>query len=505
MLNTREGLSDSDDFEKPFRDKLPDLEGMPPQESWEAIQTALDRDRGIDRRWYLLALLLLLVGSGGFIGGYLVSQVRIEAEQLVVIGGDGQFQIPDSKFQKNESGQAPLLEEQDCVEVCEDDVDDADAAPGRNARDRDSRNAGDDDRIMGGDVARISRKRKIDSDAAHDTSFSTESTVAKEEDLFSESPVDDVLDDSVYTKKMTPGNVTTHVTGQGKTKGQMDSDRNDSTVQMLNGPLRPLYAHHDGVSAASAVGVDSVQKMDEITDVPLPGKADSVAKKKKEFESSKWTLQLSVGGSYAFKKLTPSEDLYYVTDLTNKNKFSWSNTGYHIAARVRREIGSKTTLTAGLSWSRWRTYIGYNYYDVVADSMAVQQITANSIEVNTYFMKRGNEISTTVQQVGLSVGVLRKVRVLRRSHTVLLEANLYQKIYATSQSARSGHNVEVRPMHFAIKAGVEKTVDIGAWRFTLTPYIQRYLGSLYTAESVFLFSPLQVGLDVGMLLPLQKK
>jgi hypothetical protein len=201
----------------------------------------------------------------------------------------------------------------------------------------------------------------------------------------------------------------------------------------------------------------------------------------------------------------PAEDLYYVTDLTNKNKFSLSNAGYHLAARVRRQIGAKTTLVAGVSWSRWQTYIGYNYYDVVADSVEVKQVTANSIEVSTYFRTRTNDIRTTVQQVGLSVGVLRQVQLLQRSHAVLLEASLYQKIYASTRSNPAGHTAQVRPMHLAIKAGVERTIDIGNWRFTVTPYVQRYLGSFYTAESVFQFSPLQVGLDVGMLLPLQKK
>jgi len=507
MLNTREGLSDPGDFEKPFRDKLIDLESAPPQESWGAIQTALDHDRGIDRRWYLLVL-LLLVGSGGFIGGYWVS--RVGMEQLVIGVKEGsKFQIPDSKFQK--LGQEQPVGE-DRGEICADDVAGTNADEGVRAK---SVGAGmadcDDDQFIndrsnticaidsGGVLTGVTEKRMASSErlaVGKDVSAGQRPSGAGH-----------FGGDTVYIGTGgAPGYSVILPTSQTESHGHTGTDEgSDSTLQMVDGPMRPFYPRLDGVLGVAVAGVDSVQKENELAAMQPLEQADSLEEKKTAFESSKWTVQLSAGGSYVFKKLTPAEDLYYIADLTNKNEFSWGNSGYHLAARLRREINARTTLMAGVSWSRWQAYIGYNYYDVVADSVAVQQITANSIEVNTYFTKRSNEIHSTVQQVGLSVGVLQKIRVLQRSHTILLEASLYQKIYTATQTGEVGHNASVRSLHFAIKTGVEKTVDIGAWRFTLTPYIQRYLGSLYTADSLFQFSPIQAGLDVGLLLPLQKK
>jgi len=146
--------------------------------------------------------------------------------------------------------------------------------------------------------------------------------------------------------------------------------------------------------------------------------------------------------------------------------------------------------------------MAYNYYEVLADSTIIQQISAKSIEVNTYFSTRSNEIRTTLHQVGLNVGLLRKIRVLRSEHTVLLEAGLYQKIYSSTRSNQPDHQVSVQPTLFSVKAGVEKTVMIGGWQFAVTPYVQRYVGSLYTGESVFRMHPVQFGLDLGILLPL---
>src|SRR5687767_3436157 len=61
------GLSDMNDFEKPFRDALTDLEVTPPEGGWPPIEAALDR-RGFDYRTYgLLLLLLLLIGLGSLV------------------------------------------------------------------------------------------------------------------------------------------------------------------------------------------------------------------------------------------------------------------------------------------------------------------------------------------------------------------------------------------------------------------------------------------------------
>jgi hypothetical protein len=581
MLNTKDGLSDPGDFEKPFRDKLTDLDGVPPSESWDAIQTALDQGRGLDRRWFVL-ILLLLVGSGGFIGGYWVSQRQVEREQASV----GRFQIPDSQSAAVE--QEVLLSRADRIEKCDeragDDYDNGELVAGSHESVNEERIAGlMNDEGMGrtdrdgsgvggardssmalvrdaeaymlrnnpvnrrGDAGIEKRRdrgadrstgkftaeseRRQDHDAGSEAgqiqhadtvnlsgeklpvpeqllvTATTSNGVAHQENgtLMSEADVVQ-KDDPSAPKNTLPADEQRATTDQAKALAHRGADASDSSVQVVHGPMRPPHPQYDdGIPLITAVGADLAKTADEVAQVPTPEAADSVDRKKEDPTPGKWVLQLSVGGNYVFKKLTPAEDLYYVTDLTNKNKFSLSNAGYNLAARVRRQMGAKTTLMAGLSWSRWQTYIGYNYYDVVADSVEVKQVTANSIEVSTYFRTRTNDIRTTVQQVGLSVGVLRQVQVLQRSHAVLLEASLYQKIYTSTRSNPAGHTAQVRPTHLAIRAGVERTIDIGNWRFTLTPYVQRYMGSLYTSESVFQFNPLQVGLDVGMLLPLQKK
>jgi len=521
MLNTREGLSDPDDFEAPFRDKLTDLEGVPPEESWAAIQTALDHNRGIDRRWYLL-LLLLLVGSGGFIGGFWVSQVRQERQVARVNEGGEQIKSQSQdlgvNFRHADGGRTLMAE--DCSEACEPGVERTGAGeetdaksygtdkgfmdistPGSVAEDRTNTasntgvnrrltaqrgvggNHGKDDGIQSAEIGSIVRGAR--SSALPGTASAEENNRRLAAQHHEE---DDGHDAIVASQSKTP----VAVTG------------NDDSTE-VNGPMPYLHPHYGGVNSVSAAGVDSVQSVDELAAAPVAEKTDSTGEMRTEVKSSKWTLQLSAGGNYIFKKLTPSEDLFYITDLTNKNKFSRSNAGYHLAARVRREVGTRTTLVAGVSWSQWQTNIDYKYYDVVADSVEVQQVTSNTLEVKTFFAKHTNEIHTTLQQMGLSVGVLQKVKVLRREHRVLLEANLYQKIYTASHSGEPGHNISVQAMSFAVKAGVEKAVDIGAWHFTLTPYVQHYLSSVYTSESVFQFKPLQVGLDLGVLLPLSKK
>lgn len=482
MLNTKERLSDGSDFEAPFREKLSDLDGVPPENGWPAIEAALDNDR-YDRRWYLLLLLLLLVGTGGFMAGYWVSwQTRaagVTKTHDAVLDDGRMATAGDPVYDGHQfAGDS-------CAEICEEDftgghtsVEEIQAAADASQLARAASGGG----YLPADMTRATGENRP---APHDI-VSAQTEVA--DSVRHMGNASRVPDNPRPKLAITPG----------------DHAR-DTAYEMVNGAALAGNTYVAGPGAIDPWAADSARRAAELAALKGPDPEDSVAAEVGKRTPGRWTLQLTAGGSYVFKKITPSEDLYYLTDLSNKNEFSWHNAGYQVGARLRREVGPRTTLTAGVSWSRWQTSASYRYYDVVADSVVVKQITSSSIEVSTFFGQRSNEVRTTLHQVGLSVGVLQRVRILRHAHTVLLDFNLHQKIYSSTCSGQAGHGVEVYPTRFSVRAGVEKTVDIdGRWRLTLAPYVQRYLGSLYTPGSLFQFDPLQVGLDVGVLIPFRK-
>jgi hypothetical protein len=76
-------------------------------------------------------------------------------------------------------------------------------------------------------------------------------------------------------EKAMQGDERSATTDQAKALGRHGADDSDSSVQVVHGPMRPLYPHYDnGVTAITAVEADSVKKEDDVAQVPLPEAAD---------------------------------------------------------------------------------------------------------------------------------------------------------------------------------------------------------------------------------------
>ncbi|MCD9015545.1 hypothetical protein [Parachryseolinea silvisoli] len=521
------------DFEKPFRDALTDLEVTPPEGGWPPIEAALDR-RGFDYRMYgLLLLLLLLIGLGSLVSYHVathaVGQQRAatvvqhaasskgtlpapsavvhntvevpcdsttsatgasaDTDDHRVLAGDNTGSIPGSNV---EVACTPRV---DAGEVYEYTVRSNDLARQRPVaigatRDHARRRNQDDEPLRHrGGTARAAREQKNDDGqgndegrellARHTNRPGTAIHVAREETV-----------------------------GRGKDAGRGNDTEGDSVTRALNGPPMPFRKRNIPQAELLALtpldGLDRLRAEETKTKVL---KSDSVEEKKRaERARSKWSIQFQAGANYTFKKMDPAKDLYYVTGLNNKNQASWRNTGYQLSVTVRYPLARRTMLTTGISWNMLQEHTDYNYYNIIADSVEVQHIADKSIEVNAYSSVRRNDVTNTLHYLGVQVGVIQQVMFLRHERNILLALHVNRQVAVTNRTLHAGHRFTVNDMRIALRAGLENRVMLSQHHvLTLTPFLEQSFGSVYSEESVYTLRPIQVGLDVGLVLPFYRR
>ncbi|UII30343.1 hypothetical protein LVD17_18795 [Fulvivirga ulvae] len=226
---------------------------------------------------------------------------------------------------------------------------------------------------------------------------------------------------------------------------------------------------------------------------------------KKRNGSSKWHFQPEIGTFYTFKKVNPAKDMIYITGFENENEMSFKNAGYQISLKLRREVLQNTTITTGITWQMINEYSNYNFYNIIADSVEVTQVQDDSFDVITYSNEANNEVHNTVQYAGLSLGVIQRVKFLRREYNLTAGVSLLKSISHKYSENEYRHTFDAKSTLISVRGGLEKVVSLTPyWSFTVTPYVEQTFSSIYT-NSTYRLSPLKIGLDIGLLIPTGRK
>jgi hypothetical protein len=172
--------------------------------------------------------------------------------------------------------------------------------------------------------------------------------------------------------------------------------------------------------------------------------------------------------------------------------------------KLRRELNKRSTLLIGLSWNRLRETTDYGYFNIIADSTEIKQVTATSIEVNVFLKDRRNVVTNSVDYLGLSIGLMRKVTILHEEYRALFEVQVNRKMFSKYTTLDLHQRFTATGTQAFIKGGVEKTYSLNEKiKLTITPFFKHSLGSIYSSESVYSLRAVQIGLDIGFLLPLK--
>jgi hypothetical protein len=532
------------DFEKPFRDALTDLEVTPPEGGWPPIEAALDR-RGFDYRTYgLLLILLLLIGVGSFVS-YHVATHAIEQQRAatavqqavpseatllassatidhtVEVPCDGTLATGVSAYAddyrtvlEDSSGYTPNPNEEiACVphvsarEVYEHTATSHDLArqqPGAQSRD-------DLAPVVIGAahnrVIRRNRKGETPREAKPSTRTGSSGQTLAEKNNEGQKNDEGLVARNTDRRSMSMYGKNEETRGrEGIGRGEVIE--NDSAIYGFNGPPMPFRKRSTPQSDLLALTpLDKLKRMPVEEKKTNMLKSDSVKEQKRaERALSKWSIQLQAGANYTFKKMDPAKDLYYVTGLNNKNQASWRNAGYQVSATARYPLARRTTLTAGISWNMLQEHTDYNYYNIIADSVEVQHIADKSIEVNAYSKVRRNDVTNTLHYLGVQVGVIQQVTFLKHERNILLALHVNRQMAATNRTLNAGHRFTVNDLRIALRAGLENRFALSQHHtLTLTPFLEQSFGSVYSEESVYTLRPIQVGLDVGLVLPVYKR
>lgn len=235
------------------------------------------------------------------------------------------------------------------------------------------------------------------------------------------------------------------------------------------------------------------------------GKADRPRDNKKRNSSSKWHFQPEVGTFYTFKKVNPAKDMIYITGFENENELSFKNAGYQISLKLRREVLKNTTIITGITWQMINEYSNYNFYNIIADSLEVTQVQDDSFDVIAYSNEANNEVHNTLQYAGLSLGIIQRVKFLRREYNLTAGVSLLKSMSHSYSENEYWHTFNAKSTLISVRGGLEKTVPLTPyWSVTVTPYVEQTFSSIYT-NSTYRLSPLKIGLDIGLLIPTGRK
>ena len=541
------GLSDMNDFEKPFRDALTDLEATPPAGGWPPIEAALDRT-GFDYRAYgLLLLLLLLIGVGSFVSYHVATHaieqqraatvvphaVSLEATALASSATvDDTVEVPcgsttatgvtayadthqatrgdSTRSVRNPNEEIACMPRVDAGEIDEHNTGSNDLA-----RQRSVVPSGDDATPIAIGATRnrvIRRNRKGETPNGVTPSTRTGSSGQTLADASSTRKRARASGVELLARHNDRRSTVIHREGEDvygrEGVGRGEGIEIDSTIYGFNGPPMPIRKRN--TPQADLLALTPLAKLKNIHEADKKTKdlkRDSVEEKKRaERDLSKWSIQFQAGANYTFKKMDPAKDLYYVTGLNNKNQASWRNTGYQVSATARYPLARRTTLTTGISWNMLQEHTDYNYYNIIADSVEVQQIADKSIEVNAYSKVRRNDVTNTLHYLGVHVGVIQQVTFLRHERNILLGLHVNRQVAATNRTLNAGHRFTVNDMRIALRVGLENRFVLSPHHtLTLTPFLEQSFGSVYSEESVYTLRPIQVGVDVGLVLPFYKR
>lgn len=521
------------DFEKPFRDALTDLEVTPPEGGWPPIEAALDRS-GFDYRLYgLLLLLLLLIGLGSLVSYHVathaVGQQRAATEAQHAASSEATSLAPSAVVSNN-------------VEV---PCDDTTLATGVSADAENHRVlAADNTGSIPDSTVEVACTHLVDAGEVYvDTMMSND--LARQRSVAIDATRNRVIRRNHDNQPLHPRRETARTSreqknddGEENREGRgllaRNSDRPgkaiqvrredrrtrgkgvrygevievDSVVHGLNGPPMPFRKRNTPQAALLALtSLDKLKRIHAEEKKPKVSESDSVEEKKRaERALSKWSLQFQAGANYTFKKMDPAKDLYYVTGLNNKNQASWRNAGYQVSVTARYPLARRTMLTTGISWNMLQEHTDYNYYNIIADSVEVQHIADKSIEVNAYSRVRRNDVTNTLHYLGVHLGVIQQVTFLRHERNILLALHVNRQVAATNRTLNAGHRFAVNDLRIALRAGLENRVVLSRHHvLTLTPFLEQSFGSVYSEKSVYTLRPIQVGLDVGLVLPFYKR
>jgi hypothetical protein len=536
------------DFEKPFRDALTDLEATPPAGGWPPIEAVLDR-KGFDYRMYgLLLLLLLLVGAGSFVSYHVAThameqqraptamQQAVSSEATLSaasVMGDHIDEVPCDRMVSEiactpqvDTGDNDLAQQHPVVQS-QDDPAPVVIGAARNRVIRRNRKGETPTEAQPSTRIVLSGQTRADASSTHQRARASSVTVRDHDDqrLGQQGETARTLrkqkneggQEDKEGVALLAGNTDRRRTAiHGKSEitrgregvGRGEVIESDSAIYGLNGPPMPFRKRTTPQSELLAL-----TPLDKLKRIPVSKKkanvlkSDSIGEKKRaERTLSKWSIQLQGGANYTFKKMDPAKDLYYVTGLNNKNQVSWRNTGYQLSATARYPLARRTTLMTGISWNMLREHTEYNYYNIIADSVEVQHIADKSIEVNAYSKVRRNDVTNTLHYLGVQVGVIQHVTFLRHERNILLALHVNRQVAATNRTLRAGHRFTVNDMRIALRAGMENRFALSRHHtLTLTPFLEQSFGSVYSEESVYTLRPIQVGLDVGLVLPVYKR
>lgn len=466
----------------PFKDRLEDLQETPPENGWGNIKSALDEDRSKYRGWYVFAgILLVLIPTGWVLYTSTQKDQYIAAKSSTAVAQNDEM----TQVSVAQELPAPPLSDVTKTEPNLDRLSELNA--------RTFSRSGTQTPVMA--VDSLANQPKVG--PSHKANALTEG------DEFSIN----------RTTQNPSGSVPSQTFVQ---TGEDSREKNPNLIGIKQREQNHFLTDSTDESAV-LVGHELVRRSDEIVPLTLTiptldtafihkdtnDEQEVIQSQKEASKPAKWVIWPQMAVHYTFKKINPTKDLVYFMGLENENQASYKNVGYQLGVNFRRDLGAKTIFIAGVSWHMIRDYTDYRYFNILAEDVEVASVGTYSFEVITHAGIRNNEAYNTLHYVGGKIGLLQKMRMLKRERRLLATLTVGRKAATSFQvSDEQAGRFMTNDMMTTLSLGLENSVRINSeWEMTITPFVEQSLNSVYISPSVYELTPFQIGVNVGVLIP----
>jgi hypothetical protein len=154
----------------------------------------------------------------------------------------------------------------------------------------------------------------------------------------------------------------------------------------------------------------------------------------------------------------------------------------------------------GASYSWLRETTNFDYYNIIADSLVIGNVSETEIQVQTYSPIRNNNIESRISYGGITVGVMRKINLFRVEQSIFFEGRYNRVITHSHHTLDRDHQFSPNPNQLFVKTGLERCFKIHPkYLLSVAPFAQYSLGSIYERESLYSLRAIQFGVDVGVI------
>ncbi|MBU2913456.1 hypothetical protein [Reichenbachiella agariperforans] len=284
-----------------------------------------------------------------------------------------------------------------------------------------------------------------------------------------------------------------------KNKSQIQLSTENSIITNPNTDLQEMQELDRLIPKTIVFHLDSMTSTIPDT-IPIENHCEYVnnsKNSKRTINYDKWSLKISTGVNYSFKKISPQIDEFFINTLDNKNQFSLNNSGYQFSGQIRRELIKHLGVYGGIGFNHQREYTQYSFYEIIPETYEITSLNAMSFEVKPNLVVQENTFESKYNTINYSLGLSYS---LKKQQSIYAGFSYSNILKGTVVSSDSSQQLLYKSNLVTADLSWENTLPLkNKWCLIYSINMSYALTSIYSESSIYNSQPIIFSLNLGLL------